>query len=149
MRHLIWLAVIALAAGMTACEKKDIVPAPIPIPQTDGGAAKTPSKPEAGALESAARQERDDFVAAAEKDLAEIKARMLELKRDLVQASGEAKAALQRQITALEQEMQSAEKKLAELKAATLAEWKGLRQGISAAIDQLKQSVKKAPKGAA
>ena len=63
--------------------------------------------------------------------------------------TGKAKAARERQTTAVEEELKVAEQKLTDLKSATVEKWKHLQQGMSTAIDQRKQSVQKAQKESA
>lgn len=56
---------------------------------------------------------------------------------------------MEQQITALEEELKVPEQKLMNLKSATVEKWKDLQQGMSTAIDHLKQSDQKAQKESA
>ena len=65
-----WLIVLGLAIGISACDKKEGVP----LPKTGAGEVKQQAKEAVGAVENAAKKEKDEFVAAAENDMQEIKA---------------------------------------------------------------------------
>lgn len=69
-RLLSWLIVLGLAVGISACDKKEKVP----LPKTGAGEVKQQAKEAVGAVENAAKKEKDEFVAAVENDVQEIKA---------------------------------------------------------------------------
>jgi hypothetical protein len=142
MKRLFSLIVLGLSVGLSACNKLDEVP----LPKVGSGEAKQEPKAVVGAVESAAKKERDEFVAAVEKDLGELKAKIASLRSEGVKTSGKARAAMEQQITALEQEAKSAEQKLADTKSATVERWKDLQAGTKATLDHLRQSVQKALK---
>jgi hypothetical protein len=64
-RLLSWLIVLGLALGISACDKKEGVP----LPKTGAGEVKQQAKEVVGAVENAAKQEKDEFVAAMENDV--------------------------------------------------------------------------------
>jgi hypothetical protein len=63
-RLLSWLIVLALAAGISACDKKEGVP----LPKTGAREVEQQAGEAVGAVENAAKKEKDEFVAAAEND---------------------------------------------------------------------------------
>ena len=69
-RLLSWLIVLGLAVGISACDKKEGVP----LPKTGAGEVKQQAKEAVGAVGNAAKKEKDEFVAAVENDMQEIKA---------------------------------------------------------------------------
>ena len=139
MKLLFSLVFVGLLAGLSACKKLDEVP----LPKAGTEEAKQQPQAVAGGVESATKKERDEFVAAMEKDLGELKAKIADLKTEVTKASGKAKVALEQQVKALEEETKSAEQKLADIKSATVEKWKDLQAGMTAALDHLKQSVQK------
>ena len=68
-RLLSWLIVLGLAVGISACDKKEGV-----LPKTAAGEVKQQAKEAVGAVENAAKKEKDEFVATVENDMQEIKA---------------------------------------------------------------------------
>ena len=131
---------LGLSVGLSACKKLDEVP----LPKVGSGEAKQETKELVGTVESAARKERDEFVAAMDKELGELKAKIADLRTEVAKASGKAKVALEQKITALEEETKSAEQKLAGIKSATVEKWKALQAGMKETLDHLKQSLQKA-----
>jgi len=138
MPRLLLLYTLPLIALLAACDKKDVVPTPMPQVQGSPG-----SEAKAAAPAPTGPKEKADYIAAAEKDLAEIKARIVELKASLQNLAGDAKAIAQKQLESLEADLLAAEARLGELKSASIEKWKELRQGTSAAIERLKESVQK------
>jgi cob(I)alamin adenosyltransferase len=139
MKLLLSLVFLGLSVGLTACKKLDEVP----LPKLGSGEARQEPKVAVGAVESAAKKERDQFVASMDKDLAELKAKIVDLKGEVAKASGKAKVAMEQQITALEEEAKSAEQKLGDIKSETVDKWKALQAGMQATLEHLKQSVQK------
>ncbi len=90
-----------------------------------------------------AGSERDEFVNKAQRDIDALNLKLAEVKKRAERATGKAKTQLDRQIVVLEREMKNGEAKLAELKSAIGEKWKELQAGVTAAIEQLKQSIKK------
>lgn len=69
-RLLSWLIVPGLAVGISACDKKERVP----LPKTGAGEVKQQAREPVGAVENAAKKEKNEFVATVENDMREIKA---------------------------------------------------------------------------
>lgn len=84
---------------------------------------------------------REQFVAAAERDIAAGNAKVSELEQKAALATAEAKAKLDLQITALRLDLKSAQAKLTELKAATAARWASFSADVSAATARLRRSI--------
>jgi sporulation protein YlmC with PRC-barrel domain len=84
---------------------------------------------------------RDQFVAAAEKDIAKGKARVAELEKKAGASTTEAKAKIDLQVSALQVDLKSAEAKLAEMKQAAALRWKEFEAGLSAATARLRKSI--------
>ena len=144
-RLLLWLLVTGLAASISACDKTEVTP----LPRTGAGEVKQQAREAAGAVQNAAIKEKDAFVAAVENDVQATKAKIGDLKGRIANATGKAKAAMEQPIAALEDELKVAQRKLTDLKSATAEKWQDLRQGVSSAIDHLKQAVRKAQKESA
>jgi hypothetical protein len=140
MKRLFGLTVLGLSLGLSGCNKLEQVP----LPKVGSGEAKQEPQAVVGGGESVAKKDRDEFVAAMEKDLGELRAKIADLKMEVKKASGKARTTLEQQITALEEEAKSAEQKLADIKSATLEKWRALQQGMKSTFDHLKQSVQKA-----
>lgn len=139
MKRLILPILLGLSLTVSAAEKPG-----------NGATAKTGSadvKEEVGeavdAVAAKARQERDEFVAKAEKEMAELKSNLAKLKTKAEKLSGKAKARMDRQIREMEPELKAAEQKLADLKSASREKWHELKTGISGAIDRLKHAMQK------
>ena len=90
--------------------------------------------------------QRDQFVAAAEKDIAKGKEKLADLEKKAGVAASEAKAKIDLQISALKGDVKSAEAKLAEMKQATDLRWKDFEADVSAAIARLRKSIETATK---
>ncbi len=89
---------------------------------------------------------RDQFVAAAEKDIAQGKAKVAELEKKAGTTAAEAKASIELKIAALNGDVNSAEMKLNEMKQATAAHWKSFEAGVSEAIARMHKSINTAMK---
>jgi predicted amino acid racemase len=107
-RLLSCLIVLGLATGLSACDKKEKVP----LPKMAAGDIKQQAKLAVGAVENAAKKEKDEFVAAVENDVREIKAEISALKSKATKATGKAKATMAQRISALEEELKIAQQKL-------------------------------------
>lgn len=139
MNHLLLPVLLGLALTVTAAEKtEESVPR-----RTDSADVRKEAGEFIDAATAKARQERDEFVGKAQKEMAELNKDMAELRKKAKKLGGEAKASLDRQIRNLEQELKAAEQKLADLKVATGAKWEELKAGVSGAIDRLKLATKK------
>ncbi len=84
-RLLSWLIVLGLAAGFSACDKKERVP----LPKTGGGEVKQQAREAVGAVQNATKKEKDEFVAAAESEVQEIKAKINVLKSRATEPIGQ------------------------------------------------------------
>ncbi len=84
---------------------------------------------------------RDQFVEAADKDIAKGKAKLGELEKKAAAASADAKARIQVQVTSLQGDVKTAEAKLTELKQASAARWKEFEASVSAATAHLRKTI--------
>jgi sporulation protein YlmC with PRC-barrel domain len=84
---------------------------------------------------------RDEFVAAADKDIAKGKAKVADLEKKASTAATEIKAKINQDITTLQSDVKSAEGKLSELKQATSARWKDFEADVSTATARLRKSI--------
>ncbi len=84
-RFLSWLIVLGLAAGFSACDKKEGVP----LPKTGGGEVTQQAKEVVGAVQNATKKEKDEFVAAVENEVQEIKAKINALKSRATEPTGQ------------------------------------------------------------
>ena len=87
---------------------------------------------------------RDQFVAAADKDIAKGKAAVARLEKKAGVAAVDAKAKIDLDITALQSDVKSAEAKLSEMKQATAVRWKEFEAEVNAATARLRKSTEKA-----
>lgn len=88
--------------------------------------------------------QRDSFVAAAEKDIANGKSKVADLEKKAGVATTEVKAKIDLQITALQLDVKSAESKLSEMKQATAVRWKEFEASVSAATARVRRSIEAA-----
>lgn len=98
--------------------------------------------PEFAYLDDSAR--REQFIAAAEKDIANGKARVTELEKKATAAAPEAKVRINDEIMTLQGDVKSAETQLGEMKQATAARWKEFEAGVNAATARLRKAVETA-----
>lgn len=98
--------------------------------------------PEFAYLDDSAR--REQFIAAAEKDIASGKARVTELEKKANAAAPEAKVRINDEIMTLQGDVKSAETQLGEMKQATAARWKEFEAGVNAATARLRKAVETA-----
>ncbi len=84
---------------------------------------------------------RNQFVAAAEKDITRGKAKLFELEKKTSNATADVKATIDLQITALQVDVKSAEAKLSELNQATANHWREFEASVSSAIARLRKSI--------
>ena len=87
---------------------------------------------------------RDQFVAAADKDITKGKAAVARLEKKAGVAAVDAKAKIDLDITALQSDVKSAEAKLSEMKQATAVRWKEFEADVNAATARLRKSTEKA-----
>jgi Skp family chaperone for outer membrane proteins len=143
MKRLLLSILMGSALAVSAAEKKE-ESAP---PKVDPADVRKETREAVDAVTAKVRQERDEFVGKAQKEIAELNKKMAELRKEAEKLGGEAKARLDRQIRNLEPELKAAEKKFADLKSATGEKWEELKVGVSGAIDRLKQSMQKTREG--
>jgi PRC-barrel domain len=84
---------------------------------------------------------RDQFMAAADKDIASAKAKVVELEKLSMASGADAKSRIDEQVVNVRREMKSAEARLAEMKQTNAARWKDFEAGVSAATARLRKSV--------
>lgn len=84
---------------------------------------------------------RDQFLAAAERDIAKGKGRVVTLEKAADGAATEAKAKIGSQIAALKVDLGAAEAKLDEMKQATAARWREFEASVSAATAKLRRNI--------
>lgn len=141
--------VIVGAGGFVGIGRHDVA---IPVSQIQdhagklvmAGATKDSIKamPEFAYVNDTAK--RDMFLAAADKDIANGKARVADLEKRAGVAAADAKAKINGQITTLQGDVKSAEARLNEMKAATAARWKEFEAGVNAATAKLRKSIETA-----
>ena len=84
---------------------------------------------------------RDQFVAAAERDIARGKGQITDLERRASTAAAEAKLRIDAQKRALQADVTAAEGRLSELKAAAAIRWKDFEAGVNAATARLRKTI--------
>lgn len=87
---------------------------------------------------------RDQFVAAADKDIAKGKAAVATLEKKAGAAAADAKTRIDVDIAALQSDVKSAEGKLTEMKQASAVRWREFEAEVSAATARLRKSTEKA-----
>ena len=87
---------------------------------------------------------RDQFIAAADKDIASGKAAVASLEKKAGAATAEAKGNIDIDITALQSDVKSAEAKLSEMKQASAVRWKEFEADVNASTARLRKSIDKA-----
>jgi len=85
--------------------------------------------------------ERDRFAAAANADIAKGKATLADVEKKAGVATGDAKAKLAQQKTALEADLKSAEAKMSDMNKAGAKRWKEFEADVSAATARLRKSI--------
>ena len=88
----------------------------------------------------------DQFIAKTDLDLAKTKELAADLQKKSSSATGEAKLKLDKQITILQQDVKSAEDKLAEMKRAGAKRWKEFESAVNKTMAKMKQSLDDAGK---
>ena len=87
---------------------------------------------------------RDDFVAAADRDITKGKAAVAGLEKKAGAAAADAKAGIDADLTALQGDVKSAEDKLSQMKQASAGRWKEFEADVSAATARLRKATEKA-----
>ena len=91
-----------------------------------------------------AQQEKEDFIKASRQQLDEVKQDVAGLKRQAKEAKGDSKAKVDGQVDALERKWKLAELRMEELQQAGGDSWKDLKQGMSDALAELRESYEQA-----
>jgi hypothetical protein len=84
---------------------------------------------------------RDAFVATAERDVAQGKARVVTLEKQAGKAAGEGRARIDRQVAALNVELAATEKEIGAMNEAAASRWREFEARVSAATARLRGSV--------
>jgi len=85
--------------------------------------------------------QRDQFIAAADKDIAKGKATVSELNSKAAAAANEVKAKATAQAKVLQEDVKAADARLNEMKQASAKRWKEFEAGVTAATARLRQSI--------
>ena len=93
----------------------------------------------AGAAADYARQEKDAYVARAQRAVDEGRAEIERLQAEARRGSATTRGKLEGRIEAMEARWKLAERRLGELKAASGEAWKDLRAGVDRAVEDLRQ----------
>jgi sporulation protein YlmC with PRC-barrel domain len=86
---------------------------------------------------------RDQYIAKTEQELSQFKIKLVDMQRRVSLANESNKAALTTQYALLQQDFQTAETGLADLKRASVGHWQSFESAISSAIARLKLSLEK------
>jgi len=86
---------------------------------------------------------RDEFIAAAERDITNAKAKVSDLDKAAGTAATDMKAKIDTQTTTLKADMKTAESKLGEMKMATVKRWREFEAGVNAATARLRKTTDK------
>lgn len=86
---------------------------------------------------------RDEFIAAAEKDIANAKTKVSDLDKAAGTATADMKAKIDAHTMTLKAEMKTAEGKLSEMKMATVKRWREFEASVNAATGRLRKSTDK------
>ncbi len=84
---------------------------------------------------------RDQFIANADKDIANGKSKISELAQKASTSATDVRAKLDLRLTALRLDVKTSEEKLSELKQAAKGRWRELEAGVSAATSRLRKSI--------
>jgi sporulation protein YlmC with PRC-barrel domain len=87
---------------------------------------------------------RDQFVAAAEQDIALGQKKLADLQKRASTATSDAKASLDKQVVSLEGDLKAAQGKLSDLKQASAKRWREFEGAVSAATARLRKAVEMA-----
>lgn len=85
--------------------------------------------------------QRDEFVAAADADIAKGKSKVAELEKKAETVTKEAKAKIDQEIAELKADLKSAQAKLGKLKQASAARWKEFEADVSEATARVRKSI--------
>lgn len=127
--------VMGLSVLIVACKKEE--PPKVTAKEVEKKVAEA-----TGTAADYAKQEKDEYIAQAQKAVDEAKAEIDKVKAVAKKARAGAKRKLQRQIESMEGRWKVAERKLGELKSASGEAWKDLRAGVDKAVKDLKQATR-------
>lgn len=138
--------VIVGAGGFVGIGRHDVA---IPVAQLQNqagklvlpGATKESIKAMPGFDYATDSTSREQFLAAADADLAKAKTQLAELEKRSSAAAADAKAKLDGQIAALRDDIKDAEAKLTDMKGAAASKWKSFEGGVSTAMARLRKSM--------
>jgi len=138
--------VIVGAGGFIGIGRHDVA---VPITQIEDrggklvmpGATKDTIKALPEFVYAADTAKRDQFIAAADKDITNAKAKIAALEQKSSTLAPDAKAKVAVQIATLQSDVKSAEAKLAEMKQANAVRWREFEASVSAATARLRKSV--------
>ncbi len=138
--------VIIGAGGFVGIGRHDVA---IPVTQIEdqsgklvmAGATKAMIKSMPVFTYAADTEQRDRFVATAEKDISDGKSKNADLEKKASVAATDTKAKIDLQITALKRDVKSAETKLGEMKQASAVRWKEFEANVSAATARVRKSI--------
>ena len=125
--------VMGLSVLAGGCERQE-------PPKVTPGDVERKAAEAAGAATDYARQEKEEYVARAQKAVDEARAEIATWRAEAGKARAGAKDRLQRQIDAMEARWKLAERKLGELRSASGEAWKDLRSGVDRAVEDLSRS---------
>lgn len=138
--------VIVGAGGFVGIGRHDVA---IPVAQLQNqagklvlpGATKDSIKAMPGFDYAVDTTSREQFLAAADADLAKARAKLAELEKQASTAAADAKVKLDAQIAALKVDMKEAESKLADMKKAAASKWKSFQSDVDTAMARLRKSM--------
>ena len=141
--------VIVAAGGFIGIGRHDVA---VPVTQIQdkvgrlvmAGATKDTIKGMPAFVYATDTTRRDQFVAAADKDIAKGKAKVADLEKKSGVAADDVKARLDVQLTALQGDVKWAEAKLNDMKQATAVHWKEFEADVSTALARLRKSIETA-----
>ena len=88
---------------------------------------------------------RDQFIARADRDLLKARADLHMMEKKATAATGDAKAAMDRQLLVVQQDLHVAETRLVDLKQAGITHWREFEADVSNAMTRVRQSLDKSP----
>ena len=141
--------VIVGAGGFVGIGRHDVA---VPVTQIKAQAGKlvmaTATKDSVKAMPAftyaVSTSQRDQFVGAAEKDIAKGRATIADLEKKAGAAEVQAKAKINLQVAAIRDDVKAAESKLAEMEHASAARWKEFEASVNAATARLRKSIETA-----
>jgi hypothetical protein len=136
MVRVLMFAVFAMSFFLGACQKQDEKVSSDKVTPTEVQQKVTQAMDTAADY---AKQEKDEYVAKAQKEMDDAKQDIERLKAKAKKASAKAKVGIDRDIKAAETKWTIAEQKLGELKAAGVESWKSMKAGVDKAVDDVKQ----------